>query len=297
MMLVISTVVIAATGASYVYVPSFQSGVGTLSQNVSIILAGGRIGEVGFNGVDDGTTGGSGGENNDGSGATVVAQSAPTPPPARHFGFFHFSPFTGFGNADVGDVYRGFFGASFFRANYQTSGHIHHYQNICGAYAISSALATLLGSNESAQQIVQNAVTARLNIFDSTGRVTADGLATLAKSVGLCASHSAGFDSDQHQISTCSDDLAGVAASLAQGKVPVLLIQVDEEGNTQYGRHAHGSGHYVLPQSVGPDGVVVKDPITGETKTLNLTQLCGAWDRQGREMVTLSAPSGGVCTR
>ncbi|HVO29324.1 MAG TPA: hypothetical protein VMV18_01255 [bacterium] len=310
-MLTISVVVIGAVGGAYAFVPGFQDGVGNLSNDVSVILAGGRIGDVGYNGVGNGTTGGSGGANSSDPGATVVtvAPAPPRPPmmpmpwapfsygggPFGMFGF-RYTPYSFAGIDNYGLVYQSFFGFHFFQPDFRPQAQIHHYQNICGAYALSSALASLMGKNETAQAIVQAAVSGKLNIFDSTGRVTAQGLASLAKSVGLCPAYHAGFDGNQKAVTTCADDLSSVDAALQAGKVPVMLIQVDENGNNNYGRHSNGSGHYVIPQSVTSDGVVVKDPVTGETKTLTRTEMCGAWDRQGREMVTLSAPSGGACS-
>ena len=60
-MLIISVIVIAVVAATYIFVPTFQSGVLALSQDVSTILDGGRIGGAG---TDRGTGGmGPGGAN------------------------------------------------------------------------------------------------------------------------------------------------------------------------------------------------------------------------------------------
>lgn len=316
-MLAISVVVIGTAAAGYTFVPGFNAGVNNLSNDVSVILAGGMIGEVGYNGTSNGTTGGSGGDNTGNVGATVVTNpSAPAPAPynpygrfgfgsSGYFGYgglgyggygFYYNPFafTGFSNYGLG--YQMLFGARFFSSGYQPGRSVHHYQNICGAYALSSALASLLGQNMSAQQVVQKGINDHLNIFDNTGRVTADGLATLARDLGLCPQTHAGFDSNKTEVTSCSDDLALVQSQIDAGRVPVMLINVDDNGNAAYGRQAEGSGHYVIPVSVGEDEVIVKDPVTGETRSYPRADMCGAWGRQGREMVTLSAPSGNACT-
>lgn len=47
-MLVVSVVAIALVASAYVFVPQFQDGVGQLAQDVSVALATGQIGGIGF---------------------------------------------------------------------------------------------------------------------------------------------------------------------------------------------------------------------------------------------------------